>query len=114
MWRWRPGRQDGKYEKLLLATSKWLKFDCYLLWFHQGCEVPPHRDPVKPGYRHHRLNITLKMPFRGGEVYVNGPCRQWFKKRIMLFRPDVHRHGMTKPHSPMMMLSIGWLTKIKW
>jgi hypothetical protein len=51
---------------MLLAQSKLLKFDCYLLRFPTGAEVKPHTDPVDPAYKHYRLNIVVKRPDLGG------------------------------------------------
>lgn len=118
MWTWDKGRQIGGYEKLLIAQSKWLKFDLYLLRFPVGSQVPLHRDPSLPGFEHHRVNITINKPCIGtGEVFVAGPFKSWMNGRIMKFRPDLYFHHMSKVDfiwsRSMYMISFGWLTKSK-
>jgi hypothetical protein len=114
--RWESGRQKSGYDKLLLASSKRLKFDLYLLRFPRDCSVPEHRDPAVPGYEHHRINLTLKKPLHGGEIVVHGPCIRRLCGRYMRFRPDLYLHWMTSVEyiwntSHMYVLSLGWLRK---
>ena len=114
-FRWYEGRQGG-YFKMLLATSRRLKFDCYVLRIPDGAEIVPHRDPTSPGYGHHRINVILKRPCIGtGVIEVDGPSR-WFGGRIMYMRPDLYTHWMTKvdmmwSRESVYILSIGWLRK---
>ena len=56
LFRWRPGRRNSGYSKMLLAGGR--TWDCWLLRYPVGSEVPLHHDPI-PGRRHYRLNITL-------------------------------------------------------
>jgi hypothetical protein len=42
--------QNTGYDKLLIAVNPFVvPFDCYLLRFPEGSEIPPHRDPIKSG-----------------------------------------------------------------
>jgi hypothetical protein len=115
---WDSGRQDSGYLKILLATSRRLKFDCYILKFPDGVGIPPHTDPSVEGYEHHRLNIFLNKPCIGtGIVSINGPFKQWLSGRIQLFRPDLYTHSMTPAeqmwsNQSLYILSIGWLKKV--
>jgi hypothetical protein len=118
--RWVKGRQDGEnvsYWKMLLAASERLKFDLYLLKFDEGSEVPWHNDYVAFGWRHHRINIVLWKPRKGGRVVVMGPTKRWGRDwqnrcRAMYFRPDRDMHMMkTIVEGSMLMLSFGWLRK---
>lgn len=107
---WVAGRQQSGYDKMLLAQSTWLKFDCYLLRFPVGAEIKPHTDPVDPAYKHYRLNIVLKRPLLGGRFVGKTLFR--IGKRVFLFRPDLERHAVTKVHAgTRYVLSIGWLRK---
>lgn len=114
---WDYGRQGSGYSKLLLAMSKRLKFDCYILRFPDGVGIPEHTDPAVDGYEHHRLNIFLNSPCVGtGKVTINGPYKSWFNDRIQLFRPDLYKHNMTPVEfiwskDSLYILSIGWLKK---
>lgn len=93
---------------MLLLFCKWgLKFDVYLLRFHQGSEIPAHTDPVKAG-RHYRLNIVLVNAQKGGEFHCSNPIFE--TKRIKLFRPDISEHSVTKVEmGRRYLISIGWL-----
>ena len=118
LWRWERGRQDGGYEKFLIARSNLFKFDVYLLRFRDGQSIPFHVDPSPIGFEHHRVNITLCMPCAGGTVLIEkSPNTNKFlvsEGRIVHFRPDKLRHAMTKVISGQrIFLSIGWLRKIK-
>jgi hypothetical protein len=65
-FRWEKGRQGTGYDKCLTLASPFpVPFDCYLLRFPEGTEIPPHRDPVAAG-RHYRLNIVVKRAPSGG------------------------------------------------
>ena len=115
--RWDTGRQESGYSKLLVVTSKWLKFDCYILKFPEGTGIPDHIDPAIEGYEHHRLNLILNKPCIGtGEIKVDGPAR-WIGDRLMIFRPDMYWHSMTPVsfiwEKNCYILSVGWLKKEK-
>lgn len=106
--KWDQGRQGTGYGKKLLLTGRWpLPFDCYLLKYPEGSEIPPHVDPVVKG-KHYRLNIVLKASKQGGEFMCATPV--WAIGRIKLFRPDVCEHSVTKVKgSTRYVLSIGWI-----
>ncbi len=79
-WRWQAGRQGTGYE-----TS--------------------HVDPV-PGKRHYRLNVTLVRPEGGGQFMGGAPIFSF--GHLVLFRPDLHEHSMTRIYAGhCIMLSIG-------
>lgn len=106
--RWEKGRQNTGYDKLLLAVNPFLvPFDCYLLRFPEGSEIPAHRDAVKSG-RHYRLNIVLKRSPAGGEFVCTDPLFQ--TRRIKLFRSDISTHSVTRVlGGSRYVLSIGWI-----
>ncbi len=112
LFRWQKGRQQSGYDKMLLAGAYWpIKFDCYLLRFPQGCEVPPHKDTVSSGL-HYRLNIVLKQAQKGGDFICATPIYQ--NSRIKFFRPDLCEHAVTKvEQGSRYLLSIGWVKKNK-
>lgn len=106
--RWQRGRQQGGYDKMLLVHGRWpLLFDCYLLRFPQGAEIPPHTDPVTNG-RHFRLNVVLKQARRGGDFVCATPLHE--SARIKFFRPDACEHSVTRvEEGARYLLSIGWV-----
>ncbi len=108
--RWRSGRQDSGYEKMLLLANPFLfPFDCYLLRFKVGSGIPEHSDPVD-GKRHYRLNIVLRQASEGGHFVCDEPIYE--SDRIKLFRPDQSRHSVTTVRRGVRyVLSIGWVCK---
>lgn len=107
MFKWQPGRQVGSYSKMALIPqwlSNLLNVDAYLIKFPDKCSVMKHQDPVAEGYRHFRLNITLKAPERG-RMYCLGPVRRFM--RVEIFRPDLYEHGLAPIKGSMLMLSLG-------
>lgn len=110
LWTWVEGRKKSRYEKMLLAQSSWLKFDCYLLRFSRGAYIDPHTDPAQPGYRHFRLNIYLRSARRGGVFSVE---KSLFRNgAFCLFRPDLHEHSVSAVEAgTRYVLSIGWLLR---
>ena len=106
--RWRSGRQETGYEKMLLLVNPFIvPFDCYLLRFRQGSGIPEHSDPVD-GKRHYRLNIVLWQAELGGEFLCDEPIYE--SRRIKLFRPDRSRHSVTTVERGVRyVLSIGWV-----
>jgi hypothetical protein len=109
-FRWQRGRQAGGYDKMLLLTGYWpLPFDCYLLRFPTGAEIPPHVDQVKSG-RHFRLNLLLRRAKAGGEFVCADPLYE--SRRIKYFRPDISTHSVSKVIAgSRLLLSIGWIRK---
>lgn len=112
IFRWKVGRQQSGYDKMLLLQSMWpLPFDIYLLRFRKGSEIGPHVDPVSFG-RHYRLNIVLKQAGSGGEFVCGSPI--YASARIKLFRPDVCEHSVTRVEKGCRyLLSIGWVLRGK-
>jgi hypothetical protein len=109
-FRWRSGRQESGYEKMLLLVNPFiLPFDFYLLRFREGAEIREHTDPVT-GRRHFRLNIVIKNARTGGDFVCADPIYE--SNRIKLFRPDVSAHSVTKiVAGTRYVLSIGWTRK---
>jgi hypothetical protein len=107
--RWEQGRQEGSYYKMALLPlwlSKVINTDAYLLKFPDGCSVVKHKDPVSEGYKHFRMNITIKRPDnRRNKMYILGPVHRWW--RFEVFRPDAYFHGLEPITGSMLMLSIG-------
>ncbi len=106
--RWRSGRQQSGYEKMLLIANPYLlPFDCYILRFRKGAEIPAHTDPVSDK-RHYRLNIVVKKARRGGEFVCSEPIFE--NQRIKLFRPDLVSHSVTRViEGTRYVVSIGWV-----
>lgn len=93
-FRWREGRQETGYFKMLLLWSKLpIPFDMYLLKYPEGSEITPHIDKVLSG-KHYRLNIILKNAISGGDFVVKDSL--FTTKRIKFFRPDINEHSVTK------------------
>ena len=117
-WRWDEGRQLSGYSKMLIAASRLLKFDCYLIKIPTGAAVPEHKDPATEGYEHHRFNYVLKAPAYGsGKFHIHGPAKR-VGQRGVLFRPDLYAHSLSPvdfiwSNQSMYILSIGWLRKAK-
>ena len=112
MFNWQEGRQGSGYRKALLATSKFLKFDLYLLHYPDGSYIAWHTDPAVEGYEHHRINITLKKPRGGGQFITRkGNVTIMWKSRIVKFRPDITEHCVSMCHGERYVLSLGWLRK---
>ena len=107
-FRWKAGRQNTGYEKMLLLVNPFLfPFDLYLLRFKPGTEIPTHTDPVSKK-RHFRLNIVVRQAQRGGQFVCSEPIFE--TRRIKLFRPDLSPHSVTKIESgTRYVLSLGWI-----
>lgn len=109
-FRWRSGRQETGYEKMLFLVNPFIiPFDVYLLRFREGSEIPEHTDPVSDR-RHFRLNIILRNAREGGDFVCSDPIFE--NRRIKLFRPDLSAHSVTKIlRGTRYVLSIGWARK---
>jgi hypothetical protein len=96
--RWQPGRQGTGYRKLLLAQGR--RWDLYVLDYPPGTAIPTHTDPV-PGRRHWRANLVLwgERTFHGEAALRWGP--------LVVFRPDVTPHSVTKVTRRRIVLSFG-------
>ncbi len=108
LFRWKAGRQNTGYEKMLLLVNPFLlPFDLYILRFKPGTEIPTHTDPVDKK-RHYRLNIVLRQARSGGDFICAEPIFE--TRRIKLFRPDVSPHSVTKIQcGTRYVLSLGWV-----
>ena len=97
-FRWQPGSQGTGYRKLLVARGR--RWDLYVLDYPSGTSIPTHVDPV-PGRRHWRANLVMwgERAFDGDAVLRLGP--------LVLFRPDVMPHGVTKVSRRRVVLSFG-------
>ena len=109
-FRWRSGRQETGYEKMLILVNPFIiPFDFYLLRFRTGAEIPEHTDPVSDK-KHYRLNVVLKHAREGGEFVCSNPIYE--SNRIKLFRPDVSAHSVTKIiDGTRYVLSVGWVRR---
>lgn len=106
---WIEGRQGSGYFKLKLLESKLFKFDVYLLKYPVGSYIDVHIDPSPEGYEHHRLNVILKKPKKGGTFVLDHVDQTG---RIHKFRPDIQEHNLHRIESgTRWVLSIGWLRK---
>ena len=115
---WEHGRQGGGYSRLLLAHSKRLKFDLYLLRLPCTSMVRHHTDPVIPEFEHHRVNITLRAAKIGGKTFIatGSALHPWYTRaaRVYHFRPDLLPHYVTPVmKGSVWLLSFGWLRKSK-
>jgi hypothetical protein len=111
-FRWRRGRQQTGYDKMLLVESLWpIPFDAYILRYPEGSEVPPHTDPVSQG-DHYRLNVVLRRAGEGGEFHCADPIYE--SPRIKYFRPDASQHSVSKvTRGNRYVLSVGWIRNRK-
>lgn len=109
-FRWREGRQETGYFKMLLLWSKIpVPFDIYILKYPEGSQITPHVDQVTSG-KHYRLNIILKNAKAGGIFKVENSIFE--TKRIKFFRPDVSEHSVTKIEKGQRILfSMGFILK---
>lgn len=62
-----------------------------LVTYPQGHRVMRHNDPMGSG-RYYKLNIVLKKPRQGGVFEADGTLFD----RIVLFRPDLHEHSVSR------------------
>lgn len=118
-FKWTEGRQGGGYRLFTFFSIPWINVDLHLIHMSEGSRIPWHKDPcTKPGYEHHRLNISLKQPKIGGRVEIVGSVNFiiMYKERWLLyaFRPDLHSHRVTEAtEGERLVLSFGWLKKMK-
>lgn len=105
--KWRKGRQDSGYEKMLLAAfPKLIPFDLWLLRYPEGSEIDWHDDEVD-GKAHFRLNIELSKPDEGGKFESALPPLMSVG-RATLFRPDDNWHRVTQiKRGSRLVLSVG-------
>jgi len=111
LFKWTKGRQGTGYEKLTLLLSRHLKLDAYIIRLPTGVDVPRHTDPAVPGFGHHRINITMRAPKRGGVTYIQASDGSSHRApRAYKFRPDEQVHYVTRiDEGELWLFSIGWL-----
>lgn len=102
---WESGRQGTGYKIHTFFNNKKFKMDCHLLWYPHGTYIPPHKDS-NPGGKHHRLNIVLVKPFKGGNFYCNRSILA-LGQRVHLFRPDKYSHFVSPCVGERLVLSFG-------
>jgi len=107
--KWKLGRHQTGYEKLLIFQSKWLLCDLYFLRMKQGSFIPNHIDksPIE-GMNHNRVNVILKEATEGGKFESKYPVVKFF--RFIFFRPDKNKHNVSEVIlGTRYVLSFGWL-----
>lgn len=118
-----PGRGHGTYFTRKMFALDRLKCDCYLIFYPEGGGVEPHYDPSPvDGYGHHRVNITIVKPKRGGtfkyrlsdDPFMRGIIFVPNNQRFIRFRPDLHEHWIVPvAEGYRLVLSFGWLRRIR-
>ena len=104
--KWTQGRQNNTYFKKKIIS--FIFFDIYLLKYPTGAYLNTHTDSVEKR-RHFRINILLKKANNGGNFYAENVIVHL--KRLLFFRPDRAKHGITKVISgTRYVLSIGFVT----
>ncbi len=91
-FKWIQGRQAScLYQKMCLWSFKIgsYGFDAYVLKYEPNTELPWHDDKVSG--IHYRLNIKL---FGRAYFLIKGICRKRWHDKIILFRPDLHKHSL--------------------
>lgn len=112
LFKWLKGRQGYcNYKKfcfLHFSIFNW-GIDGYILKYEPYAILPAHKDEVEDA-RHWRLNIILKGIgyFRCSNTIIN-----WFRGRIILFRPDINEHMMVNSEDVRYVLSFGFIIKNK-
>lgn len=111
-WKWIEGRQKTKYQKMLIAQSKKLCFDIWLIKYVDS-NISLHIDPSPlEGKKHHRINIILRKPEFGGFFINFGEFKTYFNHRVIYFNPSDSYHFLSKAYGKRLVLSIGWLKAI--
>tara|TARA_R110002050_G_scaffold1244_5_gene8802 strand:- start:101197 stop:101496 length:300 start_codon:yes stop_codon:yes gene_type:complete len=70
------------------------RFAINLVTYYEDHFVPRHLDMVSSG-RLYKLNFVLVQPQQGGIFETEGVIFSFFN-RIILFRPDLYEHRVTK------------------
>jgi hypothetical protein len=82
----------GKVKNRVLFQSR--RLSIYLVRYRAGHAIVPHVDMVSEG-RLYKLNFVLVKPAEGGEFSCEKNILNLFG-RIILFRPDLHRHSVSR------------------
>jgi len=83
---------SGKVNNRVLFQSR--LFSIYLVHYSAGHRIVPHVDMVTGG-RIYKLNCVLVKPKDGGEFLCERNIFNWFG-RIILFRPDLYQHSVSR------------------
>ncbi|MEL0618014.1 hypothetical protein V6243_14390 [Cobetia marina] len=76
-----------------------------LVTYPEGHSVMRHNDPMGSG-SYYKLNIVLKKPRQGGVFETDGSLFR-LADRVVLFRPDLHEHSVSRiEHGNRVLLSI--------
>lgn len=70
------------------------RLSIYLVRYSAGHQIVPHVDMVSEG-RLYKLNLVLVKPASGGEFRCEGSLLNC-SGRIIVFRPDLYQHSVTK------------------
>ncbi|MDX1800747.1 MAG: 2OG-Fe(II) oxygenase [Marinobacter sp.] len=73
------------------------RLNVYLVRYPEGHKVSPHLDMIAQG-RLYKLNCVLKKPRAGGRFLCERTALNLFG-RVILFRPDLHQHQVTRIES---------------
>jgi hypothetical protein len=76
----------------VLFHSRWLSV--YLVRYSPGHRIVPHVDMVSEG-RLYKLNWVVSKPRSGGEFFCEKTIFNLFG-RLILFRPDLHQHHVSR------------------
>lgn len=82
----------AKVTTRVLFRSKYLS--TYLVGYPEGHKVVPHLDMIADG-RLYKLNCLLVKPRSGGEFACEKSIFNLFG-RVILFRPDLYQHQVSK------------------
>ena len=82
----------AKVKNRILFHSKWLSL--YLVRYPEGHKIAPHLDMVSEG-KLYKFNCVLVKPRSGGEFFCERNIFNLFG-RLILFRPDLHQHSVSK------------------
>lgn len=70
------------------------RLNVYLVRYSQGHSIRPHLDMMSEG-RLYKLNWVLVKPREGGEFRCDRTIFNLFG-RLILFRPDLHQHQVSR------------------
>lgn len=65
-----------------------------LVTYPEGHSVMRHNDPIGSG-SYYKFNVVLKKPLEGGVFETDNVIFSFFD-RIVLFRPDLNEHNVTR------------------
>jgi len=86
---------DDRIDETIRSLPSCSGSDSYFLRCGPGISIPPHTDPARPGFEHHRLNVVLSTDHVGGDVSVDGHRVEWQAGDALIFRPDLLQHEVS-------------------